>query len=107
MHIHYELRTTNYEVRTGTEALMKAVRIYSHGDASVLRYEDVPDPQAGAGQAVVAVEAAGLNYIDVYHRTGMYTGAMPITLGQEGAGVVLQVGDGVTTVRPGDRVAWT
>ena len=86
---------------------MKAVRIYSHGDASVLRYEDVPAPELKPGQALVVVEAAGLNFIDVYHRTGMYSGAMPVTLGQEGAGIVTEVADGVTSVRPGDRVAWT
>jgi NADPH2:quinone reductase len=86
---------------------VKAVRIHSTGDASVLQYEDVPFPEPKPGQALVAVEAAGLNYIDVYHRTGAYTGAMPITLGQEGAGTVTQVGEGVTSVKPGDRVAWT
>ena len=86
---------------------MKAVRIHSHGDASVLQYEDVPTPELKPGQALVAVEAAGLNYIDVYHRTGAYSGPMPITLGQEGAGTVAQVSEGVTAVKPGDRVAWT
>ena len=86
---------------------MKAVRIHSHGDASVLKYEDVPTPELKSGQALVVVEAAGLNYIDVYHRTGAYAGPMPITLGQEGAGVVTQVADDVKTVKPGDRVAWT
>ena len=86
---------------------MKAIRIHSHGDASVLRYDDVPEPELKPGQALVAIDAAGLNYIDIYHRTGAYTGPMPITLGQEGAGIVTQVGDGVTSVRPGDRVAWT
>ena len=84
---------------------MKAIRIHTHGDASVLKYEDVPVPELKPGQALVVVEAAGLNYIDVYHRTGAYSGPMPITLGQEGAGVVTQVGEGVTTVKPGDRVA--
>ena len=86
---------------------MKAIRIHTHGDASVLKYEDVPIPELKPGQALVVVEAAGLNYIDVYHRTGAYSGPMPITLGQEGAGIVTQVGEGVTTVKPGDRVAWT
>ena len=77
---------------------MKAIRIHTHGDASVLKYEDVPVPELKPGQALVVVEAAGLNYIDVYHRTGAYSGPMPITLGQEGAGVVTQTGEGVTTV---------
>jgi len=86
---------------------VKAVRIHSHGDASVLNYEDVPAPELKPGQALVAVEAAGLNYIDVYHRTGAYTGPMPVTLGQEGAGTVTHVANDVTMVKPGDRVAWT
>jgi NADPH:quinone reductase len=86
---------------------VKAVRIHSHGDASVLKYEDVPTPELKPGQALVVVEAAGLNYIDIYHRTGAYTGPMPITLGQEGAGIITQVADDVKTVKPGERVAWT
>jgi NADPH2:quinone reductase len=86
---------------------VKAVRIHAAGDASVLQYEDVPSPEPKPGQAVVIVEAAGLNFIDVYHRTGAYSGPMPVTLGQEGAGTVATIGEGVTTVKPGDRVAWT
>jgi NADPH2:quinone reductase len=86
---------------------VKAIRIHSHGDASVLKYEEVPTPELKPGQALIVVEAAGLNYIDVYHRTGAYTGPMPITLGQEGAGIVTHVADDVTTVKPGDRVGWT
>jgi len=86
---------------------VKAIRVHATGDASVLRYEDVPPPQVSPGHAVVKVEAAGVNYIDVYHRTGAYTGPLPFTIGQEGAGTVEAVGDGVTGVAPGDRVAWT
>jgi len=84
---------------------MKAVRIHAPGGPEALRYEDVPRPEAKAGEAVVKVEAAGLNYIDVYHRTGAYKGAFPLTLGVEGAGTVAAVGPGVAAVRPGDRVA--
>ena len=67
---------------------MKAVRVHAPGGPEVLRYEDVPEPQPKAGEAVVRVEAAGVNFIDVYHRTGLYKMALPITLGQEGAGTV-------------------
>ncbi len=87
---------------------MKAVRVHQVGGPEALRYEEVADPQPGPGQAVVKVEAAGLNFIDVYHRTGFYKlqTPPPFTLGQEGAGVVTAVGDGVTEVAKGDRVAW-
>jgi NADPH:quinone reductase len=84
---------------------MKAVRIHAPGGPEALRYEDVPRPEPKAGEAVVKVEAAGLNYIDVYFRTGAYKGAFPLTLGSEGSGTVAAVGPGVTTVRAGDRVA--
>jgi NADPH2:quinone reductase len=85
---------------------MKAIRVHAHGGPEVLRYEDVPEPQAKADEAVVRVEAAGLNFIDVYHRTGHYPAALPITLGREGAGTVLSVGADVKELAPGDRVAW-
>jgi NADPH:quinone reductase len=87
---------------------MKAVRVHQVGGPEALRYEEVADPQPGPGQAVVKVEAAGLNFIDVYHRTGFYKlpTPPPFTLGQEGAGVVTEVGDGVSEVAKGDRVAW-
>ena len=84
---------------------MKAVRVHATGDAGVLRVEDVPVPQPGPGQALVHVEAVGLNFIDVYHRTGLYKVSLPATLGSEGAGTVEAVGPGVSTVRVGDRVA--
>ncbi len=86
---------------------MKAVRVHAPGGPEALRYEEVPDPEPAAGQALVRVEASGVNFIDVYHRTGLYKAAMPLTLGQEGAGTVLSVAPDVTDVRPGDRVAWT
>jgi NADPH2:quinone reductase len=66
----------------------------------------VPVPEPGPGEARVKLEAAGVNYIDIYHRTGQYKGALPLTLGQEGAGVVEAVGPNVTEVKPGDRVAY-
>jgi NADPH2:quinone reductase len=86
---------------------VKAIRVNANGGPEVLKFEDVPDPKPGPGQAVVRVEAAGVNFIDVYQRMGLYKIPLPFTLGQEGAGIVEAVGDGVTAVKPGDRVAWT
>ena len=84
----------------------KAIRIHTNGGPEVMRWEDVPTPEPGPGEALVHHEAVGLNYIDVYFRTGLYKSALPATLGMEGAGTVVAVGDGVTTVKPGDRVAY-
>jgi len=86
---------------------MKAVRVHTPGGPDALKYEDVPDPVAGSGQAVVKLGASGVNYIDVYFRTGQYKAALPLTVGLEGAGTVSAVGSGVTDVKVGDRVAWT
>jgi NADPH:quinone reductase len=86
---------------------MKAVRVHTPGGPEVMKLEEVPEPKAGPGQAVVKLEAAGLNYIDVYFRTGMYKAPLPLTPGLEGAGTVTQVGDGVKDLKPGDRVAYT
>ncbi len=85
---------------------MKAIQISAHGGPEVLRLLDLPDPVAGPGQALVRLDASGVNYIDVYHRTGLYQLPLPLVLGQEGAGTVVEVGLGVTRVKPGDRVAW-
>ena len=86
---------------------MKAIRIDGFGGPEVLRIADVPDPSPGPGQIAVRVEAAGLNFIDVYHRTGLYPNPLPFVPGMEGAGVVAEVGPGVAAWREGDRVAWT
>ena len=86
---------------------MKAIRFNTVGGPEVLALEDVPDPKPGAGQAVVKLEAAGLNYIDVYYRTGVYKAQLPMTIGVEGGGVVTEVGPNVTEVKVGDRVAYT
>src|SRR6058998_3460007 len=86
---------------------MKAIRVHSPGGPEALRYEDVPQPSLAAAQVLVKVEAAGVNYIDVYQRTGLYKVATPFTLGQEAAGVVTAVGPGVTDPKVGDRVAYT
>lgn len=85
---------------------MKAIRIHQFGGPEVLRYEDAPDPKPGVGEAVVAVEAAGVNFIDVYHRTGLYKNELPFTPGMEAAGTVVAVGEGVTEPAVGDRVAF-
>jgi len=71
-----------------------------------LRIEEVRVPAPGKGQALVRVEAAGVNFIDIYQRSGAYKVPLPFTPGQEGAGVVEAVGPGVSEVRAGDRVAW-
>jgi NADPH2:quinone reductase len=85
---------------------MKAIRVHAPGGPEVLRYEDVPDPTPKAGEALVRVEAAGVNFIEVYFRTALYKPAgYPFTPGGEAAGVVEAVGPGVTEVKTGDRVA--
>ena len=84
-----------------------AIRIHEVGGPEQLRWEPVDVPAPGPGEAVVAQTAAGLNFIDVYHRTGLYpVPAFPAVLGNEGAGVVEAVGEGVTEVAVGDRVAY-
>jgi NADPH:quinone reductase len=86
---------------------MKAIRIHAPGGPEAMKLEDVPEPQPKAGEAVVKIDAAGLNFIDVYQRSGHYKLAMPLTLGLEAAGTVTAVGSGVTEVRVGDKVAYT
>jgi NADPH2:quinone reductase len=86
---------------------MKAVRIHTPGGPEALAYEDVSDPTPAAGQALVKLGACGVNYIDVYFRTGQYKAALPLTIGLEGAGAVTALGAGVTDLKVGDRVAWT
>ncbi len=86
---------------------MKAIRIHSNGGPEVLTLEEVPDPKPAPAEAVVKIEAAGLNYIDVYYRTGLYKAQLPLTIGVEGAGVVTAIGPDVTEVKVGDRVAYT
>ena len=85
---------------------MKAIRVHQCGGPEALIYEEVLLPEPGPGEVRVKVEAAGVNYIDTYHRTGLYPLPAPFSLGMEGAGVVAQNGSGVTLVKPGDRVAW-
>ncbi|HCB12938.1 MAG TPA: quinone oxidoreductase [Gammaproteobacteria bacterium] len=85
----------------------KAIRIHQYGGPEVLRWEDVEAGDPGPGQLRVRHAAIGLNYIDVYHRTGLYPlPSLPWTLGMEGAGHVEAIGEGVTEFKAGDRVAY-
>ena len=85
---------------------MKAIRVSQLGGPEVLQYVDVDTPKPGAGEALVRIEAIGVNFIDVYHRTGLYKLPLPFTPGSEAAGVVEAVGGGVDSVKKGDRVAY-
>lgn len=87
--------------------MSKAIRIYEAGGPEVLKWEDFDPGKPEAGQALVRHEAVGLNYIDVYHRTGLYPlPGLPATPGLEGAGIVEEIGEGVSEVAVGDRVAY-
>jgi NADPH2:quinone reductase len=86
--------------------MTKAIRIFKTGGPEVMEYVDVEVGEPGPGEARVRHHACGLNYIDVYFRTGLYPQTLPAGLGMEGAGVVEAVGEGVTHVQPGDRVAY-
>jgi NADPH2:quinone reductase len=85
---------------------MKAIQVKEPGGPEKLELADVPKPQAGPKQALVRVAAAGVNFIDIYFRIGLYKADLPISLGNEGAGTVEAVGPDVTEVAPGDRVAY-
>jgi NADPH2:quinone reductase len=84
-----------------------AIRIPRLGGPEVLEPADLPDPEPGEGEALVETAAVGVNYIDTYFREGVYPAPLPLVPGLEGGGTVRAVGPGVTTVAPGDRVAWT
>ena len=87
--------------------MSKAIRIHANGGPEVMKWEDIPTPDPGPNEALIKQEAVGLNYIDVYFRTGLYKApSMPLIIGQEGAGVVQAIGSGVTDVAVGDRVAY-
>jgi NADPH2:quinone reductase len=86
---------------------MKAIQVKQVGGPEVMKLVELPVPLPKANEAVVKIAAAGVNFIDVYQREGRYKVALPFVPGQEAAGTVTAVGAEVTTVKPGDRVAWT
>ncbi len=85
---------------------MRAVQIRSTGGPEVLELTELPDPEPAADQVIVEVAASGVNFIDTYQRSGLYRLPLPLVLGAEGAGRVVAVGDAVTDLAVGDRVAW-
>ncbi len=85
---------------------MRAIRVHQTGGAEALSVDEVPTPEPGAGEVLVRLEAIGVNYVDIYFRSGLYPVQLPVTTGQEGAGTVTRLGSGVTDVRVGDRVAF-
>jgi NADPH2:quinone reductase len=86
---------------------MKAIRVHTAGGPEAMKLDDIPQPVPKAGEALVKIDAAGLNYIDVYFRTGQYKAELPLTLGLEAGGTVAAVGPGTTDVKVGDKVAYT
>ena len=86
---------------------MRAIHVRRHGGPEVLEIADVPPPEPGPGEVLVDVAAAGINYVDTYHRSGLYPTVTPFVLGNEGAGTVTALGPDVTEVAIGDRVAWS
>src|SRR5215212_958096 len=86
---------------------MRAVTIHENGGSDKLRVETIAIPRPKNDEALVRVEYAGVNFIDVYKREGLYKIPLPATLGEEGAGTVAGIGSDVTDVKEGDRVAWT
>ncbi len=85
---------------------MKAIRIRQHGGPEVLKYEDVPVPEPGPDEVQVKLEAVGVNYVDTYHRRGLYQQEMPFTPGMEAGGIVEAIGSNVSEVAPGERVVY-
>src|SRR5271154_6143866 len=85
---------------------MQAIQIKQNGGPEVLEFTELPAPVPGGGEVLVAIEASGVNFIDVYYREGRYPAPLPLVLGQEAAGTVAALGPGVTTFQVGDRVAW-
>lgn len=86
---------------------MKAIRVHQPGGPDALIYEDVPEPTPGPGEALVKLAAIGINFIDIYRRKGLYPSETPFILGEEAAGEVVALGEGVTEVQVGDRVAYS
>ncbi|HLZ69648.1 MAG TPA: quinone oxidoreductase, partial [Dehalococcoidia bacterium] len=86
---------------------MKAIRVHQYGGPEVMQLEEVPLPEPGPGQARVKIDATGVNFIEIYQRSGQYAGQLPTGLGGEAAGTVDALGAGVSGLKPGDRVAYT
>ncbi|HEX3347881.1 MAG TPA: quinone oxidoreductase [Acetobacteraceae bacterium] len=86
--------------------MTKAIRVHQPGGPEVMRWDDIPTPEPAAGEVLIRHAAVGVNYIDIYFRTGLYKTNVPVTLGMEAAGTIVAVGEGVTSLRPGDRVAY-
>ena len=88
---------------------MKAIYVTEFGDANVLKLKDIPQPKPKAGEVLVKLKAAGLNFIDIYKRTGLHrvSPTLPYVPGLEGAGIVEEIGEGVSEFKPGDRVSFT
>lgn len=86
--------------------MAKAIRIHEHGGPEVMKLEEITVSDPGPGEVRIKQSAVGLNFIDVYHRSGLYPLELPVTLGMEAAGIIDAVGEGVTEYKPGDRVAY-
>lgn len=84
---------------------MKVIRVHRHGGPETLQLEESEVPRPGPGQALLRIEAVGVNFVEIYHRTGLYKSPLPFISGSEAAGTVEAVGSGVTGVQTGDRVA--
>src|SRR5580698_1471532 len=85
---------------------MQAIQITQTGGPEVMLLQEVPTPEPGDGQALIKIEASGVNFIDVYQREGRYSVQLPFIPGQEAAGTVIALGPDVTSTKVGDRVAW-
>src|SRR5262245_14220941 len=99
--------TDNDGYRRRWDETMRAVRIHQTGGTDVMVIEDVSEPRPGPGEVLVRLAAAGVNFVDTYHRSGLYPMPLPMTLGSEGAGEVVAVGDGVDAISVGQRVGST
>ena len=91
---------------SGIQLAMQAIQVLTHGSADVLALSDLPTPTPGPGEALIRIEASGVNFIDIYYREGRYPAKLPLTLGEEAAGTIVAVAPDVTRFKAGDRVAW-
>ena len=92
---------------TKTKIKVRGIRVETYGNADVLKFSDYELPPVGPGQVRVKLHAAGVNFIDIYQRSGKYPVDLPWTPGLEGAGVIEEIGEGVKEFKVGDRVAYT